>query len=72
MNEWQGSIEIVIFERQGFYGRYGALLYQSDSMDASDIDSLNQVIIASGDTPLEAAAALLNAAVAEKKRRGDG
>ena len=49
-----------------------ALLYQSDSMDDSDIDSLSETIIANGDTPLEAAAALLNAAVAEKKRRGAG
>jgi len=70
MNEWQGSIEIVVFERHDVFGKYGALLYQSYSMDASDIDSLNQVIIANGDTPLEAAAALLNAAVEEKRRRG--
>lgn len=70
MNEWQGSIEIIVFERNDFAGKYGAFLYQSNNMDAGDIDSLTRVSIGNGDTPLGAAAALLNAAVAEKRRRG--
>lgn len=69
MNDWQGEIRILVYESNDWRGKYTACLYESEDMDGADTDALRRAT-GSGDTPLEAAAALLNYAVAERRRWG--
>lgn len=51
-----------------YRGRYAASLVESTDLDAADEGTLSK-LTGYGDTPLEAAAAVLNYAVAARKRR---
>ena len=67
--EWQGAIEILIYEANDWRGKYVATFFESEDMSSADDDAIKRAR-GSGDTPLEAAAALLNMAVAERRRGG--
>jgi hypothetical protein len=64
MNEWQAEIRILIYEANDWRGKYVACLYEAEDLAVADDDALRRAT-GSGDTPLEAAAALLNRAVSE-------
>jgi len=66
MNDWQTEIRILVYEANDWRGKYVACLYEAEDLAVADDEAMRRAT-GSGDTPLEAAAALLNCAVSERR-----
>jgi hypothetical protein len=71
MNDWQAEIRILVYNANDWRGKYVACLYEAEDLAVADDQAIRRAT-GSGDTPLEAAAALLKCAVSEYRRGNHG